>query len=121
MKYFMWAAGLLTAWLAVWFRAARKLTVNLTAFWGMTGVLMCAAGIFCPMPGRGEAVDAEQKRFFCILGTLLLSGGFFASILVSRLAVNKQERAVRLSLLGHDNEQRQVRLDERDEKDSFCD
>lgn len=120
MRYIMQAAGLLTILSSVWLRAIRKITVNFAAFWGLTGTLLAAAGFFSPLYGRVEALDAERKRRLCFFGSLLLSAGFSASLIFSRLAVKNQELAVRLSLLRHENEQILAGLDEINEEDSFC-
>ncbi len=120
MKRILRALGLFTIALSVWLRALRKLTVDFTAFWGLTGTLLAAAGFFPPLYGRAESLDAERKRRLCFFGGLLLSVVFSASLILSRLAVKNQELAVRLSLLGHEKEQMLARLDEINEEDSFC-
>lgn len=120
MRYIMQAAGLLTILNSVWLRAIKKITVNFAAFWGLTGTLLAAAGFFSPLYGRAEALDEEQRQRLCFFGGLLLSAGFSASLIFSKLAVKNQERAVRLSLLRHENEQILAGLDEINEEDSFC-
>lgn len=120
MRYVILATGILLPPTAVWFRAIRKLTVDFAAFWGMAGILLAVVGIFSPLFDRIEALDAERKRQLCLFGGLLLSGGFFASLIFSRRAVQKQELAVRLSLLRHEKEQILAGLDGINEEDSFC-
>lgn len=116
----MWAVGALAIIFAVWFRAVRKLTANLTAFWGITGILLVAAGTFAPLPDRAEVPERDKKGFLYLCVGLLLPVFFLESLLFSGLAIKNQELAVRFSLLRHEEEQRLAVRDERNEKNSFC-
>lgn len=120
MRYVILATGVLLPPVAVWLRAIKKITVNFAAFWGLTGILLAVVGIFSPLSGRIEALDAGRKRYLCLFGGFLLSGGLFVSHIFSRLTVKNQELAIRLSLLRHEKEQILAGLDERNEEDSFC-
>lgn len=105
MKHTSQAAGIVTILLAVWLRAERQMTANFTAFWGIAGMLLAAAGMHSLPAGRLSASDSGERRMFRALGAAILALGVAFSVVFSRLAMKNQELAVQCSLLLRENEQ----------------
>ena len=120
MGYTIQAVGIGLTVCSVWLRALRKITTNLTAFWGIVGILLIAAKAASPLSSRIEKPDAMGKQRFCFFGVWALMEGLTASLIFSRLAMKNQELSVQISLLLQEQEERLTRMDKMDEKNSFC-
>lgn len=120
MGYIIQAVGIEIILSAIWLRATQKLTANFTAFWGIFGILLCAAGAASPVSDWMNALNAGEKHVLFFSGAAILVGGFIASLSVSRLTLKNQELAIQLSLSLQENEEILAWLDEVNEKNSFC-
>lgn len=110
MGYTIQAAGIILILSAVWLRAVRKMTTNLTAFWGIVGILLVTAKAVPSLSGRIEMLDAGGKQILCFFGAAVLIGGVIASLFFSQMAIKKQELSIQRSLQLQENEL----LEERD-------
>lgn len=120
MEYAMQAAGIIILLSAIWLRAVRKMTTDLTAFWGIVGIVLAALSTVISRFGRIAALEAGQKRGLLLLGIMILTGGVVASLYFSCRIMKNQELAIQRSLSLQENEQISGRLDEMNEKDSLC-
>lgn len=94
----------------VWLRAVRKMTTNLTAFWGIVGILLVTAEAVPSLFDQIEMLDVGRKQILCFFGAVVLIGGVIASLFFSQLAIKNQELSIQLSLLLQEKEL----LEERD-------
>lgn len=120
MKCIVQTIGMLMIISSVWLRAIRRITINLTAFWGIAGMLLITAGTASPLPGWIEKLDAGRKRILYLFGGIILAGGYIASLRLSWLTMKNQEQAIRLSLLAQENEQILAKLEKMNEENSLC-
>ncbi len=74
-------------------RAARKLTVDFAAFWGIAGMLFMIIGLVFPLSDW--------------TGVLFL-GGFIVSLWISKVLIRKQELVIRTSLLLKENGRKRI-------------
>lgn len=99
MKAMLLTAGIVIILASVCLRAARKLTVDLAAFWGIWGMLLLIAGaVFFSSAGAMEKMTAGESVFLAF-GVILSAAGFMISIPISGVIVGKQEQVLELSLL----------------------
>ena len=120
MRYVILAAGILLPPAAVWLRARRKLTVNLTAFWGITGIFLIIAGAVSPVFHRIITIFSSGKLLPFIIGIVILAAAFWISLRFSHLSIKNQEMAVQLSLLLQERTQMLAEMDKIDEKNFVC-
>lgn len=120
MEYAMQAAGIIILLSVIWLRAVRKMTTDLTAFWGILGIVLAALSTVISRFGRIAALEAGHKRVLILLGIMILTGGFIASLYFSSKIMKDQELAIRRSLSLQEKEQISGRLDEMNEKNSLC-
>ncbi len=99
---------------SVWLRAGRRLTVNLTAVWGILGMLFMLAGIFPGMECRLAAYRTDSAGI-AGTGVIFLGGaalfflcGFWFSVFFSKRAVKSRERAMELSLVMQESEKKKI-------------
>ncbi len=99
MKAMLLTAGIVIILVSVCLRAARKLTVDLAAFWGIWGMLLLIAGaVFFLSAGAMEKMAAGESVFLAF-GVILPAAGFMISIPISGVIVSRQEQALELSLM----------------------
>lgn len=112
MKYIVQAVGMLLVFSSVWLRAQRRMTVNHTAFWGMTGILLIVAGAVPGLFDGMGALDVRKRILMCILGAAVWVGGMTVSVFLSRLSIEKKEQAIRRSMLLQEKEKKKVFIDQ---------
>lgn len=96
------------------------MTTDLTAFWGIVGIVLAALSTVISRFGPIAALEAGHKRFLILLGIMILTGGVIASLYFSCRIMKNQELAIRRSLSLQEKEQISGRLDEMNEKNSLC-
>lgn len=96
------APGILIILAAIGARALKKMTADLTAAWGILGMMMIIAGAALSLSGRVDEVLSQIEY-----GTAaVVAAGFLAcfqfSLITSRLIVKNRELAIEVSLLQGD-------------------
>lgn len=117
MRYIILIAGIVVVLSGFWFRSQKKLTVDFAAVWGILGALLIFIGVVSPFSDWIEKIIGEMEEKVTIFGIFFLAGIFWGSLKYSRVKMQNQELAVRISLLLQENERM---LSELDEKDIIC-
>lgn len=121
MRRMLFAAGVIALLSGFWFRSRKKLTADFAAVWGILGLLFVSAGTAAPyLIVFGKRFEKSGKA---VCGLFLLGVVFWVSLELSKLKMQNQELAVRISLLLQENERMLSKLDEwerREKTDSVC-
>ena len=117
MRYIILIAGIVVVLSGFWFRSQKKLTVDFAAVWGILGALLIFIGVVSPFSDWIEKIIGEMEEKVTIFCIFFLAGIFWGSLKYSRVKMQNQELAVRISLLLQENERM---LSELDEKDIIC-
>lgn len=108
------SAGFASALASVWLRAGRRLTINLTAVWGIFGIFLILAGIFPGAGNRallymeGRAGITRSRFVFLAAVILLLVCSFWLSVVFSKRQMRNRERAMEQSLLFQEDEKKKI-------------
>lgn len=104
MRLALAMAGILVILAAICFRAVKKLTVDLTAMWGLLGIFLVLAGMITPLSDWVREWIAGTGRAAAVFGTVCILAGFQFSLVLSRLAMKNQDLAIEVALLKQENE-----------------
>lgn len=104
MRFALAFVGILVILLAIWLRAAKKLTVDFTAMWGLLGVFLVLTGMIAPLSEGIKECFAGAGQAVAVLGAVCILAGFQFSLVLSRLTMKNQDLAIEVSLLKQENE-----------------
>lgn len=104
MRLVLAIVGVLVILAVIWLRAVRKLTVDLTAMWGLLGVFLVLAGMITPLSDWIRECIAGTGQAAAVFGTVCILAGFQFSLVLSRLVMKNQDLAIEVSLLKQENE-----------------
>ena len=117
MRYVILIAGDVIVLSGLWFRSQKKLTVDFAAAWGILGALLILTGAVSPFSNWTRRIIEEMEEGVIILFLLFLAGVFWSGLKYSKVKMQNQELAVKISLLLQENERM---LSELNEKDIIC-
>lgn len=117
MRYVILIAGVVIVLSGLWFRSQKKLTVDFAAAWGILGALLILTGAVSPFSNWIRKIIGEMEEGVIILFLLFLAGVFWSGLKYSKVKMQNQELAVKISLLLQENERM---LSELNEKDIIC-
>lgn len=117
MRYVILIAGVVIVLSGLWFRSQKKLTVDFAAAWGILGALLILTGAVSPFSNWIRRIIGEVEEGVIILFLLFLAGVFWSGLKYSKVKMQNQELAVKISLLLQENERM---LSELNEKDIIC-
>lgn len=95
--------GILAILAALWLRAAKKLTVDLTVMWGSLGILFVLTGAITPLSALIRECFAGAGQEAAVLGIVCLAVVLQFSLVLSRLTLKNQDLAIEVSLLKQEN------------------
>lgn len=97
-------AGCLVLLAALWFRAVKKMTVDLTAMWGILGIMLVLSGAIAPLSDWISECFSGMGPAMAVLGFICLLTGFQFSLVLSHQMARNQDLAIEVSLLKRENE-----------------
>ena len=84
--------------------AKKRMTESFCIFWGVISVLMILAGIILRPVELNRYISPVGFVIICLGVFCLLMGGYYFSVLISKLIRQVTELAIQISLLNQENE-----------------